>query len=145
MTTPQMSPRDQLLDQANPFLNSGPAGPGVQLPRVPVPAPAPELDFPDLDARDADGEELVPLFKLDGHVYTIPANPPAGFALKYLSALKHGVQPDAAAGQLLEDMLGEAAFAAMATSPKVKITDFATVMEIVKTRVLGPALDALGK
>jgi hypothetical protein len=101
-------------------------------------------EVPDLD-QPREGEDLIPLFRLDGRTYSIPADPAAGFALKYLAGLKRGVMTDAAAAVLLEDVLGEEAFAALSTSPKVRMSDFVRIMEIVKTRVLGPAMDALGK
>lgn len=130
------SPRQQLMTGAtNPFLSADPGAPSGTRDAGGV---------MDLDNRSDDGAS-VPLFKLDGHLYSIPADPPAGFALRYLSAVKSGAVSDAAAGQLLEDLLGEEAYAAMATSPKVRISDFAAVMQIVQERVLGPVLDGLGK
>lgn len=137
--SPTQSPRERALAAANPFLTANGRTSGF-LP----PAPGGQDDLLDLDAR-LDDATSIPLFRLDGHTYTIPADPPAGFALKYLAAVKSGAVSDAAAGQLLEDLLGEEAYAAMATSPKVKISDFAKVMQIVQSRVLGPILDSLGK
>lgn len=135
--SPTQSPRERALAAANPFLSPG-------IVAQAFPQASADGGLLDLDARQDDATSI-PLFRLDGHTYSIPADPPAGFALKYLAAVKEGAPSDAAAGQLLEDLLGEEAYAAMATSPKVKISDFAEVMKIVQSRVLGPVLDSLGK
>lgn len=148
-----MTPRERMRRAAqsaaatappNPFLS-----PGATVGQVPESSVGGTLQdlarVLDLDDPDRPEQDGVPLFTLDGVVYSIPADPPASFVLKYLSAIKEGVLPDAAAGALLSELLGEQAYAALATSPKVRLSDFMRIMEIVKIKVLGPALDGLGK
>jgi hypothetical protein len=112
-----------------------------------APGPAPDTgDAIDFDARpDQDPDDRIPLFKLDGHWYTIPANPPAGGVLRFLWAVRSGANAEAAAADLVESMVGKEAYAAMATSDKVSIADFGKIMDIVKAKTLGPAMEALGK
>jgi hypothetical protein len=100
----------------------------------------------DFDARpEPDENDRVPLFKLDGHWYTIPANPPAGGVLRFLWAVRSGANAEAAAADLVESMVGKEAYAAMAMSDKVSIADFGRIMDIVKAKTLGPAMENLGK
>ncbi len=91
-------------------------------------------------------EERVPLFSIDGEVYTIPKVVPQGLALEFLRiAREYG--ENVAAGRLLERLLGERAYAALEQCPSLdgekmqRIVDMAQKIAFGKAEVKGGKAD----
>ncbi len=91
-------------------------------------------------------EERVPLFSIDGDVYTIPKSVPQGLALEFLRiAREHG--ENVAAGRLLERLLGPKAYTALEQCPSLddekmqKIRDMAQKIAFGKAEVKGGKAD----
>ena len=91
-------------------------------------------------------EERVPLFSIDGDVYTIPKSVPQGLALEFLRiAREHG--ENVAAGRLLERLLGPEAYTALEQCPSLddekmqKIMDMAQKIAFGKAEVKGGKAD----
>jgi len=92
--------------------------------------------------RDPASEERVPLFKLDGKTYTIPKNPKAATALRYLYELRHN-NGDAAAGQMLEDLLGEESYVALMNSD-ITMPQLTQVMKAAEQHLMGSIEEPVG-
>ena len=88
-----------------------------------------------IEAGDED-VEMVDAFSLDGRMYQVPAEPPVGLALLYLTTLReHG--ESMANQQLLEETLGGEAFRALMRSRSVKADHLKAVIRVVLPLVLG--------
>lgn len=81
-------------------------------------------------------QETVPLFELDGEVYSMPKEPPAGVALKYLRISTEQGQ-DPAAYFMLTTMLGEDAYNALAEHPTLTTEQFDQIFKAVEKHALG--------
>lgn len=80
--------------------------------------------------------DRVPLFSIEGVVYSTPAKPGPSIGLKYMRVLKNEGQEIAVAG-LLEDMLGEAGFKALSECEDLTTEELEQVMNEVQKRALG--------
>lgn len=88
------------------------------------------------EAEDVEPVERIDVFSLDGVTYSIPAQQNASFALRYLQYVKeHG--EDAAAAYLMELMLGEEGYAALASYENLTDTQLLTVFQACLETALG--------
>lgn len=81
-------------------------------------------------------EERVVLFKLDGEEYTIPRKPKTNVALRYLKMARTG-NADAAAGWLLEELLGEEGFEALMNFDDLTQEQLRSVMTLAAEVTMG--------
>lgn len=79
------------------------------------------VDLPDPDDFDPDDVEYVPVFRMRGRVYEVPKEPSASIGLTAMEILDE--RGDAAATRyVLEAMLGEDGYQALATHPALPST-----------------------
>jgi hypothetical protein len=83
-------------------------------------------------------EERVPLFSIDGRVYDIPRMVPQGIALEYLR-LARQFGDNAAAGRLLERLLGEEAYTALEECPSLDDEKMQKIMDMAQKITFGAA------
>lgn len=87
--------------------------------------------------------EMIDIFEIDGKTYQIPAKAKVNVSLKYMKNVrKHGAEY--AAGELLEDMLGEDAYDALMNYDDLTAEDLNAVMEAVQKVALGD-MEKVGK
>lgn len=88
------------------------------------------MDAVDLDAEGSDSpDELVTLFKLEGHEFKVSANPRASVALKGLNYVeKYG--PELANMMMLKDLLGEEAFEKLSNYEKLTPKQLAAIVDL---------------
>lgn len=87
--------------------------------------------------------DTIPLFSIDGVVYSIPAEVSASMALRVLDESRKNGQEAAMAGAL-EELLGEDAYQALLSCKSLKVSDLEKIMEAVQVHVLGDLEGALG-
>lgn len=99
----------------------------------------------DLDqvVNEEGADARVPLFKLDGEEFTIPAQPKATIALRYLYDVRVKGE-DIAASRLLESLLGEEGFQALMNHESLTFTQLQQVMAVAQQVVLGAVEEAQG-
>lgn len=104
-----------------------------------------------LELRTSTSEEQVevlPLFSIDGTVYSVPTNPSPAMGLKYMKLLR--TQGSMIAdGWALEEMLGTEAYDALSEFKGLTVEDLEQLKEIVGKHMLGsleePEKVAVGK
>ena len=103
-------------------------------------APASLVEIITTDEQDVD---LIPLFSIDGRVYSIPGEVSASMALRLLdSARRHGME--AATSEALEELLGGEAYQALLQCRSLKVSHLEQIMEVVQAHVLGDLEGTLG-
>ncbi len=88
-------------------------------------------------------EDQVVLFELDGREYTVPAQPRAVVALRYLRAVRKG-GTEAGAAQLLTDLIGQDGFDALCDYEDLKPAQLKAIMEAAQKLALGAVEEAFG-
>lgn len=105
-------------------------------------APVEDIDMPEIEVLDLDAEEideepdLVEIFRLNGKSYYVDRNVGAGTAIRMLKSLKTQGQESAVA-TMLEELLGEEAFDALANHRGLKPKHFAQVLLSCTRAILG--------
>lgn len=91
-----------------------------------------------LDEREVThvDEERIDVFTYAGTTYTVPANPDATFALKYLRFARERGE-DAAAAYLLERMLGDDGYEALSAVPDLDEASLLTIFNVCLELALG--------
>jgi hypothetical protein len=85
---------------------------------------------------DAAPVEMIPLFSIDGEVYSIPGEVGAGMALNVLDrARRDGME--SAMSWALEAMLGTDSYRALLDCKTLTITQLEQIMEAVQLHVMG--------
>lgn len=82
-------------------------------------------------------EKRIPLFSIDGHVYTIPAEPKPTVGLRFLDALKRYGNPVMAGLELLEAMLGLDSYQRFLAWPDLDDDRLTQVINECSARALG--------
>lgn len=80
--------------------------------------------------------EMIDLFEIDGEMYQIPAKPMINMVLKYLNMARKESQ-DNAVGWLLEQMVGEEAYAALMDFDDLTSDQLKTIMMVVEEVAMG--------
>jgi hypothetical protein len=93
-------------------------------------------DFIELKTASAEGANYVTLFSIDEVEYRVPDKVRANLQLKYLKKLRE-MSEAAAAGWLLEEMLGADAYDALADYEDLTEENFDAIMKAVEKIVLG--------
>jgi hypothetical protein len=83
-------------------------------------------------------EDRVPLFSIDGRVYSIPRMVPQGISLEYLRIARQFGE-NAAAGRLLERLLGEEAYTALEECPSLDDEKMQKIMDMAQKITFGAA------
>lgn len=96
-----------------------------------------EFEVVELSSEAVD-EERVPLFSIDGRVYSIPRMVPQGISLEYLRVARQFGE-NAAAGRLLERLLGEEAYTALEECPSLDDAKMEKIMEMAQKITFGKA------
>lgn len=91
-------------------------------------------DVLDLDEATDDGVE-VPLFKLDGIVYSVRKDIPVDVMLDYMENSADDSYKGNPVEDLMKGVLGEEAYSKIRNNPKVTIRKFKDLMERVQERV----------
>jgi hypothetical protein len=90
----------------------------------------------ELSSTAPDDAATVELFSIDGRMYTMPANPPAGVILAYLRTLRTQGE-EFANVELLETLIGAEAYTALTSCPTLRAEDLRAIMEVVSDHSLG--------
>lgn len=105
----------------------------------PTPRPAPEpVVLTTVKAEDREPEDRVTAFILDGHEYTIPANPKPSVGLRYLYEAKT-LGPAQAEANMMAAVLGEEGFRALAYHDDLTQDQEQSIQAIVQFYVMGRA------
>jgi hypothetical protein len=97
------------------------------------PAPRSLVEIVTTDAPEA---ELVPLFSIDGQVYSIPAEVSASMALRVLDEARRSGMEAAMSGAL-EELLGAEAYQALLHCTSLTTAHLEAIMDAVQGHVLG--------
>lgn len=81
--------------------------------------------------------ELVEVFSIDDTTYSIPRDISPSVSLRLMKVARTAGM-EIAMGMMLEEVLGEEAYDALANCPHVSKEQFADVMELVRHHVMGP-------
>lgn len=103
----------------------------------PTPVADEEYELVELTSTVPD-EERVPLFSIDGRVYSIPRMVPQGISLEYLRIVRQFGE-NAAAGRLLERLLGEEAYTALEECPSLDDEKMQKIMDMAQKITFGAA------
>jgi hypothetical protein len=87
--------------------------------------------------------DTVVLFKLDGREYSVPAEPRAAVALRYLRNVRRK-STDYAAATLLEELLGVDGFDALCEYDQLKPDQFKQIMAAAQKLTMGAFEEAFG-
>lgn len=90
----------------------------------------------ELTSATADEDEGIPVFSVDGEVYTMPSVISANFALEVLDRLRTESETQLI-GWMLEEVLGEEAYAALRAIPNLKPEQLSAIMDHVSEHVHG--------
>lgn len=105
-----------------------------------APPPASLVEIVTTDEQDV---ELIPLFSIDGQVYSIPGKVSASMALRMLdSARRQGME--AATSEVLEELLGSESYQALLRCRSLTVNHLERIMAAVQVHVLGDLEGALG-
>ncbi|HEY0774147.1 MAG TPA: hypothetical protein VGD51_08705 [Nocardioidaceae bacterium] len=96
-----------------------------------------------ISTKDAAEVEMEPLFYIDDQEYQIPKRLPASLSLRYLRVLREEGQ-EAAAGEVLERVLGDEAYTALMECDEVDGKQLKRIMRIVEHKALGQLEDESG-
>lgn len=103
----------------------------------------PPTSLVEIVTTDQPVAELVPLFSIDGQVYSIPGEVSASMALRMLdSARRQGME--AATSEALEELLGGEAYQALLQCRALTVDHLERIMAVVQTHVLGNLEGVLG-
>lgn len=105
-----------------------------------VDGPVEPLEFSTED--DGQPTPVVHLFSIDGQAYYVPAEPSAGIALQFMR--RYRADPIAGQGWVMEELLGEDAYRALASYKKLKAADLQKLIQIVLRLVMGSVEAATG-
>lgn len=94
--------------------------------------------------KDNNEAKMVDIFEIDGTTYQIPAKVRVNISLKYMRNIRKYGQ-EYAAGELLEDMLGEKAYEALMNYDDLTAEDLEAVMSAVQEVALGGLETTPGK
>jgi hypothetical protein len=109
----------------------------------PTPAVDEEYELVELSSTIED-EERVPLFSIDGEVYTVPKTVPQGFALEFVR-LGREYGETVAAVRLLERLLGKEAYAALEQCPTLDDVKMQKIIDMAQKIAFGRAEVKEGK
>lgn len=103
----------------------------------------PPASLVEIVTTDEQDVELIPLFSIDGQVYSIPGEVSASMALRMLdSARRQGME--AATSEVLEELLGSEAYQALLRCRSLTVDHLERIMAAVQVHVLGDLEGALG-
>jgi hypothetical protein len=114
--------------------------------KKPVPAVATsdgEYELVELTSAPVE-EERVPLFSIDGDVYTIPKSVPQGISLEFLR-INREMGEAIAVQRLLERLLGPETYAALEQCPSLDDTKMQKIAEMAQKIAFGKAEVTGGK
>lgn len=91
-------------------------------------------DVLDIDAME-DGGESTPLFKLDGVVYNVKSTIPVGVMLEYMENSADEEYEGNPMVELMTAVIGEEAYTAIKSNPKVDVAKFKAIWDHVQDLV----------
>lgn len=91
-------------------------------------------DILDVDAME-DGGESTPLFKLDGVVYNVKNTVPVGVMLEYMENAADEEYEGNPMVELMTAVIGEEAYKAIKSNPKVDVAKFKAIWDKVQELV----------
>lgn len=101
---------------------------------------AAERSLIEIVTSEEDADEI-PVFSIDGEVYTMPASIPAGIALQAIDVLRESGEM-AAGVWMITQVVGEGAYEALKTSPAVTVQNLKDILDRVNDHVMGQMEDS---